>query len=118
VERDQESLRRVYEHIRRIKCADYPVMVGTPGNYRIEERPWKEMAEPSKLAILEWAVDWGGVSNRDQAHILLAEIDLGKITDSQRNRLIGMATEPTPGNSIDRKPEAATWPGRELGRGR
>ncbi len=50
------------------------------------------MPEPSKLAILQDAVDWTGISNRDQAHILLSAIDPGQITDAQRNRLIDLAT--------------------------
>ena len=66
-------------------------MVGRDNQYRIEERPWQEVRETSKLAILQNAVDWSGITNRDKAHILLAEIDPGKITDDQRNRLIDMA---------------------------
>ena len=90
---DQRRLHEVMNHIRRIKAGDYPAIVGTEGAYRIVERPWQEIPEASKLAILQDAVNWSGVSNRDQAHILLSEIDLGKIADSERNRLIGMAQE-------------------------
>ena len=68
--------------------------IGRDDQYRITERPWAEMLERSKLAILQDAVDWSGITNRDQAHILLREIDPGKITDAQRNRLIDMATAP------------------------
>jgi hypothetical protein len=37
-------------------------------------------------------VNWSGITNRDQAHILLTEIDPGRITDAQRGKLIDMAT--------------------------
>jgi hypothetical protein len=88
---DRVRLHEVMSHIRRIKASDYPAIVGTVGDYRVVERPWRDMPETSKLAILQDAVDWSGVTNRDQAHILLSEIDPGKIPDTQRNRLIGMA---------------------------
>jgi hypothetical protein len=88
---DPERVRTAMRHIERIKAGDYPAIVGRDDRYRIVERPFKELAEPSKLAILQDAVDWSGVTNRDQAHILLSEIDPGKITDAQRNRLIDMA---------------------------
>jgi hypothetical protein len=90
---DQRRLQEAMNHIRRIKAGDYPAIIGTEGAYRIVERPWQDIPEGSKLAILQEAVNWSGVSNRDQAHILLSEIDLGKIADSERNRLIGMAQE-------------------------
>lgn len=88
---DQKRLHEVYEHIRRIKSGDYAAIVGRDNQYRIVERPWQDLAEPSKLAILQDAVDWSGITNRDRAHILLAEIDPGRIPDTQRNRLIDMA---------------------------
>lgn len=112
MERDHDRLRLVAEHIRRIKAADYPVTVGAPGNYRIEERPWNDLAEPSKLAILQGAVDWSGVSDRDQAHILLAEIDPGKITDARRNRLIDVATKALD-EILDMKPDVALLMSRD-----
>jgi hypothetical protein len=89
---DEKRLKEAFAHIMRIKEGTYPAVVGQDRDYRIEERPWQDMPERSKLAILQDAVDWSGVSNRDQAHILLSEIDPGKISDAQRNRLIGMAT--------------------------
>lgn len=91
---DPQRLDQALKHIRRIKADDYPVIMGNAaegGDYRIGERPWQDLPEPSKLFILQDAVDWSGISNRDQAHILLSEIDPGKITDAQRNRLIDMA---------------------------
>lgn len=90
---DQKRLNQVMRHIDRIKEGTYPAVIGRDDQYRITERPWAEMPERSKLAILQDAVDWTGITNRDQSHILLGEIDPGKITDAQRNRLIDMATQ-------------------------
>jgi len=92
---DPKRIGQALEHIRRIKAGDYPVIMGNSaeagGGYRIEERPFQELPEPSQLAILQEAVDWSGITNRDQGHILLGEIDPGKITDAQRSRLIDLA---------------------------
>jgi hypothetical protein len=88
---DQEHLQRVMKQIRLIKAGDYPAIVGRDDQYRIVERPWQELADSSKLAILQDAVNWSGVTNRDRAHILLGAIDPGKIADAERNRLIEMA---------------------------
>ncbi len=90
---DRKRLDQVSQHIRRIKSSDYPIIQGNglDGGYRIVERPWRDLPERSKLAILQDAVDWSGISNKDQAHILLSEVDPGKITDAQRNRLIDRA---------------------------
>ena len=89
---DPKRLGEVSRRISRIKEAQHPVVVGRDAPLRIEERPWKEVPEPSKLAILKDAIDWSGISNRDQGHILLSEVDPGRISDAQRNRLIDMAT--------------------------
>lgn len=97
---DDKRLKEAFDHILQIKAGTYPAVVGQDRDYRIEERPWQDMPERSKLAILQDAVDWSGVTNRDQAHILLSEIDPGKISDAQRNRLIGMAT-----NEEDKSPQ-------------
>lgn len=96
---DQKRLLEVYQHIRRIKTGDYPAIVGRDDQYRIVERPWQDLAEPSKLAVLQDAVNWSGITNHDRAHILLAEIDPGKIPDDERNRLIEMA-QPKPSLSV------------------
>jgi hypothetical protein len=90
---NQVRLNEVRSHIRRIKAGDYAAIVGSGGDYRIVERPWREMQEAAKLAILKDAVDWSGISNRDQAHILLSEIDIGKISDAERNRLVAAAAD-------------------------
>jgi hypothetical protein len=86
-------LNEVMRHIGRIRAGAYPAIVGGSDDYRIVERPWQEIPETSKLAILKDAVDWSGSTNRDQAHILLAAIDPGKIPDAERNRLIDTAQE-------------------------
>ncbi|QEH36601.1 hypothetical protein OJF2_51850 [Aquisphaera giovannonii] len=93
---DQDRLRDVFKSIDQIKATEYPTIVGSEKGYRIVERPWKDMPEPSKLALLQDQVDWSGVSNRDRATILLGQIDVGKITDVQRNRLIDAATREEP----------------------
>ena len=89
---DEKRLQQAFQHILRIKEGTYPAVVERGDQHRIEERPWKEMPERSKLAILQDAVDWEGVTNRDQAHILLSEIDPGKISDTQRRGLIDAAS--------------------------
>jgi hypothetical protein len=83
---DEKRLKEAFQHILRIKEGTYPAVIGRDDQYRIEERPWADMPERSKLAVLQDAVNWEGVTNRDQAHILLSEIDPGKISDAQRNR--------------------------------
>ena len=90
---DPQRINQVFRHLDLIRAGDYPAIVGnaTGGGYRIEDRPWQELAEPSKLAILSDAIDWQGISNRDKAHILLAQIDPGQITDAQRRQLIDQA---------------------------
>jgi hypothetical protein len=89
---DEKRLQETFRHIMRIKEGTYPAVIGRDDQYRIEERPWAEVPERSKLAILSEAVNWEGVTNRDQAHILLSEIDPGRISDAQRNSLIDMAS--------------------------
>jgi hypothetical protein len=89
---DEKRLKEAFRHIVKIKEGSYPTVIGRDDQYRIEERPWSEVPERSKLAILSEAVNWEGVTNRDLAHILLSEIDPGKISDAQRNNLIDMAS--------------------------
>jgi hypothetical protein len=89
---DQDRLRQVFKHIERIKDDSYPAVVGRDDGYQLVERPWADLPERSKLVVLQDAVDWSGISNRDQAHILLSEVDPGKISDTERNRLIDAAT--------------------------
>ncbi|MDG3006448.1 hypothetical protein [Paludisphaera mucosa] len=111
---DERQLAHAVRHIERIKEGTYPAVVGRDSNYRIVERDWKDMPEPSKLAILQDAVDWSGISNRDQGHILLSEIDPGKISDTQRNRLIDMAvSEDGYQEMLEEKAAAATGRGKD-----
>jgi hypothetical protein len=95
---DPKRVQQVMQHIRLITAGDYPqVQSDDPnGPFRIVERPWKEIPEPSKLAILQDAVDWTSISNRDRAHILLGQIDPGQISDAQRRQLIDMAAVKEP----------------------
>ena len=48
------------------------------------------------------SVDWSAISNRDRAMMLLAQIDPGRITDSQRNSLIEMAVRDAPDDRPER----------------
>jgi len=95
---DPKRVHQVFQHIRLITAGDYPQVVSDDpkGPFRIVDRPWKEVSEPSKLAILQDAVDWSGITNRDQAHILLSHIDPGQISDAQRKQLIDMAAVKEP----------------------
>ena len=88
---DGKRLYEVYTQIEQIKASDYPAIVGRDDQYKIVDRPWAQIPEPSKLAMLQDAVDWSGISNRDRANILLVEIDPGKLPDAQRNSLIDAA---------------------------
>jgi hypothetical protein len=62
---------------------------------RMDTRPWSEVPEQAKLAMLKDLVNWEGVSPRDMAMIMLRELDVGKLTPAQRGELISMA-EPEP----------------------
>lgn len=112
---DPRHLQEAMDHIRDIKAGNYPAIVGRDSSYQIVDRPWKDLGEPAKLAILQDAVNWSGVTNRDRAHILLSEIDPGRVTDAQRRLLIEQATSP------EQAPErngAQAREGREGGRER
>lgn len=102
---DPKRLNEVMAQIERLKQGTRPAVVGRDGEYRIEDRPWKDVAEPSKLAVLQ-DLDWSGITNRDKGHILLSVIDPGKITDAQRRNLIDLATE---------KPREQSREGRDEG---
>ena len=116
---DERQLANAVRHIDRIKEGTYPAVLERDGDYRIVERDWKDMPEPSKLAILQDAVDWSGVSTRDQGHILLSAIDPGKISDTQRNRLIDMAvSEDGYQELLEEKAAAATGRGNDRGKER
>jgi hypothetical protein len=91
---DAKRLHQAMNHIDRIKQGSYPQIVSDGGYFRIAERPWAQIPEPNKLAILQTAVNWEGITNRDQGHILLSNIDPGKITDAQRDKLVRLADGP------------------------
>lgn len=114
-----KRLLQVLGHVEQIKAGSYPVVVGQPGAYRIDNRPWGEIQDKSKLVILQGAVDWSGISNRDQGHILLSQVDPGKITDAQRNGLIDMAMGKGVGPShLDGRMQIASQRGRDKERTR
>ncbi len=100
---DKDRLRQVFDHIDRLKAAKHPAIVGSDKGYQIVERPWAEVPERSKLAMLQ-DLDWSNVTVRDRAHILLGQVDPGKISDVQRNRLIDEATRGTPAIEDDDRP--------------
>ncbi len=99
MESDPERLAEVRQQIRALKLAEHPVMrlvyPEGPVEHKIAWRSWADVAEASKLALLQDAVDWSGVSNRDMAHMLLGELDVGKLSAGQRDLLIRLA-EPEP----------------------
>ena len=47
---DEKKLAYAVRHIDRIKEGTYPAVLERDGDYRIVEREWKDMPEPSKLA--------------------------------------------------------------------
>jgi hypothetical protein len=88
------------EEISRLKRAKHSfarLVSGTEkaGLYEVETRRWDQVAEPSKLEMLKDLVNWEGVSNRDMAHILLRELDVGRLSTEQRGLLIHTA-DPSP----------------------
>lgn len=90
---DPKRLLHVMGAIRALKDGRYPVArelagVGKFAIVKLDERPWKEVPEPAKLAMLKDLVDWSGVTNKDQAHILLSELNVGALTVDQRDQLI------------------------------
>jgi hypothetical protein len=106
-ESDNKSLLRAMVDIATLKNKDHPVAkpiveLGGFGLVKLDQRSWDDVPEPAKLAMLEDLVNWEGVTNRDMAHLLLRELDVGKIPDADRNRLIAMAD---PGRGKDEKPK-------------
>jgi len=97
---DPKRLLHVMGAIRALKDGRYPVArelagVGKLSIVKLDERPWKDLPEPGKLAMLKDRIDWSGVTNRDQAYILLQELNVNALTDEQRIQLIHQA-EPNP----------------------
>ena len=98
-ESDPERLAEARGQIRALKIAEHPVVrlvfPEGPHEHKLAYRPWADVPEPAKLSMLQDLVDWSGISNREMAHILLGELDVGKLTTGQRDLLIRLA-EPRP----------------------
>ncbi len=92
---DPDKLAEVRRHIRALKLAEHPVVRlvspdwGSP--HEVSWRPWAEIPEAGKYGMMRDLVDWAGVSNRDMGHILLAELDVGKLSAGHRDLLIRLA---------------------------
>ena len=99
---------RAVLQIEGIKQKEHPVVRPSEDNGRVFEmksRPWGEVPEPAKLEYLSDMVDWTGVSDRDRAHILLKEVDVGKLSGGQRDRLIREAAREEPAKEPARERE-------------
>ncbi len=98
-ESDPDRLNKALAQIRALKSADYPVMrlvhPQGPVEHKMAWRRWADVPEPAKLSMLQDLVSWEDITNRDMAHILLGELDVGKLSDGQRDMLIRLA-EPEP----------------------
>jgi len=94
-----DRLTEVRQQVRALKLAEHPVVrlvhPEGPHQHKLAYRPWADIPEPGKLALLQDLVDWQGISNRDMAHLLLGELDVGKLNAGQRDTLIRLA-EPEP----------------------
>ncbi len=98
-ESDPERLAEVRQQIRALKLAEHPVVrlvspVG-PIEHKVAWRRWADVPESAKASMLIDLIDWSGISNRDMGHIMLHELDVGKLTAGQRDFLIRLA-EPVP----------------------
>jgi hypothetical protein len=98
-EAHSERLAEVRRQIGALKAAEHPVVrlvyPKGPHEHKVAYRPWADVPESAKLSMLRDLVDWRGISNRDMAHMLLGELDVGKLTSGQRDLLIRFA-EPVP----------------------
>ncbi len=92
---DPKRVEQVFTHIGFIRDGTYPRVVevndARRGQYVIQDRPWAEIPEPAKLAILQDAVNWEGITEKDRANILLASVDPGQLEPLDRQLLIRMA---------------------------
>lgn len=99
IESDPERLADVRRQIRALKEAEHPVVrlvaPDGPAEHKVAWQRWSQVPEPGKLSMLQDLVTWSGVTNRDMAHMLLGELDVGKLTRGQRDMLIRLA-EPEP----------------------
>lgn len=98
-ESDLERLAEVRKQIRALKEAEHPVVRQVspdgPVEHKVAWQRWSQIPEPGKLSMLQDLVDWSGITNRDMAHMLLGELDVGKLSTGQRDMLIRLA-EPEP----------------------
>jgi hypothetical protein len=98
-ESDPRQLNKALAQIRALKSAEHPVvrLVHPEGSslHTVAWRRWADVSESSKLSMLQDLVSWEGITNRDMAHILLGELDVGKLSPGQRDLLIRLA-EPEP----------------------
>lgn len=106
---DPKRLAQARFEIDLLKRSDHSVAnpvvgVGKLRLYRLDTRKWADVPEPAKLEMLKDMVNWEGITNRDQAHLLLGELNVGKLTRSQRDGLIQQA-EPEPGAEKQPEPE-------------
>lgn len=94
-ESDPDRLNQVLRQIRAIKHAEQPVVrlvyPAWPSPHKVAWRPWSAVPEAAKLSMLQDLVDWEGITNKDMAHILLSELDVGKLSAGQRDMLIRLA---------------------------
>ena len=93
-----------------------------PAPHTVAWRRWADVPEAGKLSMLQDLVSWEGVTNRDMAHILLGEVDVGKLSSGQHDLLIRLA-EPEPARgtmSLEELKRVASGrqPGQEKDRGR
>jgi hypothetical protein len=99
-----DRLAEVRRQIRALKAAEHPVVrlvhPEGPHEHKVAYRPWADVPEPAKLNMLLDLVSWEGMSNKSMATILLAEVDVGKLTTGQRDMLIRLA-EPEPAVARD-----------------
>jgi len=95
VESNLDRLAEARQQISALKIAEHPVvrLVSPDGpiEHKVAYRPWGDVAEGAKLSMLQDMVDWSGITNKDMAHILLGELDVGKLTEGQRDLLIRLA---------------------------
>lgn len=98
-ESDRKQLNKALAQIRALKAAEHPVVrlvhPEWPSPHMVAWRRWADVPEAGKLSMLQDLIDWQGVTNRDMAHILLGELDVGKLSSGQRDLLIRLA-EPEP----------------------
>jgi hypothetical protein len=108
---DPAALRRVQVAIARLKAMTFTswgrdrTFEAGQAFYPAQEGRWQELSETGKLAVLDFWVDWDGVSLRDRRAELLKHIDTTKLPPEIAQHL----AEPK-GNVLDGKSRAGTKP--------